>query len=91
MYFLSIFSQGPISGFMTGCEVERMIDTLWFSISADVQELSVTFETPKIFDLERYVFAKLIDWNGFETLRTPLLYVFLGPDGAQRSIAFLAF
>ncbi|XP_073236262.1 deleted in lung and esophageal cancer protein 1-like isoform X3 [Porites lutea] len=45
--------KGPISGFMTGCEVERMIDTLWFSISADVQGLSVTFETPKIFDLER--------------------------------------
>ena len=53
MYFVSIFPQGPISGFMTGCEVERMIDTLWLSISADVQGLSVTFETPRIFDLER--------------------------------------
>ena len=30
-----------------------MIDTLWLSISTDVQGLSVTFETPKIFDLER--------------------------------------
>ena len=69
-----------------------MIDTLWLSISADVQGLSVTFETPKIFDLERYVFAKLIDWNGFETLQTPLLYVFVfGPEGAQRSIVFPSF
>ena len=32
-----------------------MPDPVWLSIAADVQGLSVTFETPKIFDLDRYV------------------------------------
>ena len=38
---------------MTCCEVVRMPDPVWLSIAADVQGLSVTFETPKIFDLDR--------------------------------------
>ena len=42
-----------MSDLITCCEVKRMLDPLWLSIAADVQGLSVTFETPKIFDLER--------------------------------------
>lgn len=40
---------------ITCCEVLRMPEPLWLSIAADVQGLSVTFETPKFFDLDRYV------------------------------------
>lgn len=45
--------QGPISDLMTCCEVVRMPNPVWLSITADVQGLSVTFETPKLFDLDR--------------------------------------
>jgi len=45
--------QGPVSDLITCCEVVRMPDPVWLSIAADVQGLSVTFETPKIFDLDR--------------------------------------
>ena len=53
MYLIRTVSQGPFSNLVTCCEVERMLEPLWLSIGADVQGLSVTFETPKIFDLER--------------------------------------
>ncbi|XP_078378630.1 deleted in lung and esophageal cancer protein 1-like isoform X2 [Oculina patagonica] len=45
--------KGPVSDLITCCEVVRMPDPLWLSIAADVQGLSVTFETPKFFDLDR--------------------------------------
>lgn len=45
--------KGPVRDLIACCEVERMQDPLWLSIAADVQGLGVTFETPKIFDLER--------------------------------------
>lgn len=45
--------QGPVSDFVTCCEVERMREPLILSISADVEGLGVTFETPKMFDVER--------------------------------------
>ena len=33
-----------------------------------------------------------MEWNGYETRQNPLLFVFFcGPEGAQGSIAFLAF
>ncbi|XP_074623643.1 deleted in lung and esophageal cancer protein 1-like isoform X1 [Acropora palmata] len=45
--------KGPVSDFVTCCEVERMREPLILSISADVEGLGVTFETPKMFDVER--------------------------------------
>lgn len=47
------YKKGPISDLMTCCEVVRMPNPAWLSITADVQGLSVTFETPKLFDLDR--------------------------------------
>ncbi|XP_015773213.1 PREDICTED: deleted in lung and esophageal cancer protein 1-like [Acropora digitifera] len=46
--------KGPVSDFVTCCEVERMREPLILSISADVEGLGVTFETPKMFDVERF-------------------------------------
>ena len=53
MFFLFTASQGPVSDLITCCEVLRMPHPVWLSIAADVQGLNVTFETPKIFDLDR--------------------------------------
>lgn len=44
--------KGPVSDFVTCCEVEGMTEPLFLSISADVEGLGVTLETPKMFDLE---------------------------------------
>ena len=45
--------QGPVSGLVTCCDVYGMPRPVCLCISTDVQGLSVTFETPKLFDLER--------------------------------------
>ena len=42
-----------MSDLMTCCEVVRMPEPVCLSIAADAQGLSVTFETPKLFDLDR--------------------------------------
>lgn len=40
-----------------------MPNPVWLSIAADVQGLNVTFETPKIFDLDRQVY---VPWVGLD-------------------------